>query len=76
MCPTTTQPLSQQEFLQSATLPLVCINQGATLSVIFMFFYFFHVILLTFLLQGMHAEIQSGNKMQNETTEIQKHNCP
>lgn len=45
VCPAT-QPSSRREFLQSATLPLVCIDQGATLSVIFIFF--FQVILFSY----------------------------
>lgn len=45
--------------LQSATLPLICSNEGATLFVIFFFPY-------SFLLQGMHVEIYPGKKKLNK----------
>lgn len=50
-------------FLQSATLPLICGNEGATFFVIFFF-------PRSLLLQGMHVEIylekkQTKTKIQN-----------
>ena len=71
VCPTA-RPPSQREFLQSATLPLVCINQGATLSLVSIFF---SLSRHSFLLQGMHVEIQSGAKCKRTNTEMQEHHC-
>lgn len=42
-------------FPQSATLPLICSNEGAKLLVVFFFPH-------SFLLQGMHVEIYPGEK--------------
>lgn len=56
-----------QEFLQSATLTLICINQGPTCS--FVFILFFHN---SFLLQGMHVEIHSRKKCINKINKLKK----
>lgn len=50
-------------FLQPATLPLVCSNEGATLFVIFF-------VPHSFLLQGMHVEIYPGKKKIKKQTLI------
>lgn len=73
------QFLSQQEFLQSATLHLICNNQGVPHSVIFIFFFFssisfpsFSLFFFFLLLHCMQAEIQSGKKCKKKSTEILK----
>lgn len=70
-----TQPLSRHEFLQSATLPLICTNQGAPLVAIFTIFSVIQAVLLLSFCNACKLK-SSQEKTKRQATETQKHNCP